>query len=242
MLMINKNSPVPIYYQLEEIIRQQIDDGTLMSGKAIPSEREYAELYQISRMTVRQAINKLVNEGLLYRKKGTGTFVQPKKVEQVFQKLTSFSEDMIERGLVPKSKVLTFEHVPVNDLIAKSLKLENNSTVLKIVRIRYADDSPMAIETSYMPADLMKDLLPEQAEESIYEFIEKNLQLKIQTAYQELEATIADEKLANLLNISEGDPVLLINRITYTSDGIPFEFCQSSFCVYRYRFINYLTR
>src|SRR3954464_3810159 len=107
--MINKNSPVPIYHQLEEHIKQQIENGILKEEAIIPSEREYAQMFQISRMTVRQAINNLVSEGYLTRRKGRGTFVTKKKVEQELQGMTSFTEDMLSRGMNPSSTLLSFQ-------------------------------------------------------------------------------------------------------------------------------------
>src|SRR5690625_792519 len=102
--MIDKNSPLPIYYQLSEQIKRLIETEQLLPGDLLPSEREYAERYNISRMTVRQAISNLVTESLLYRKKGKGTFVAEKKFEQNLQGLTSFSEDMQLRGYTPSNQ------------------------------------------------------------------------------------------------------------------------------------------
>ena len=110
--MINKNSPVPIYHQLEEFIKQQIENGILKEEAVIPSEREYAQTFQISRMTVRQAINNLVIEGYLKRQKGRGTFVTKKKVEQELQGMTSFTEDMLSTGNESKQYLIILSNHP----------------------------------------------------------------------------------------------------------------------------------
>ena len=107
--VLNKTSHIPIYIQIEEMIKQQIADGKYRQGEMIPSEREFAEMYQVSRMTVRQAITNLVGIGQLYREKGKGTFVATEKLEQSLNSLTSFTEDMLARGLVPSSEVLSFD-------------------------------------------------------------------------------------------------------------------------------------
>ncbi|MFS0783629.1 GntR family transcriptional regulator [Bacillus sp. 1P06AnD] len=240
--MIDKKSPVPIYHQLEELIKTQIDSGLLRPDQAIPSEREFAEQYQISRMTVRQALTNLVNEGFLYRKKGTGTFVSKQKVGQGLQGLTSFSEHMLERGLTPSSKILSYDNVPAGKTVASKLGIPASSTVLKIERIRLADDVPMALETAYMPTSLTKGLDKEQAKDSIYQYIEEELLLKIDEARQELEAIAASKHEAKYLQIKEGSPVLRIIQVTYLANGTPFEYVKSSFRADRYRFYNLLKR
>lgn len=240
--MIDKNSPVPIYHQLEEAIRAKIDNGVLQPDEAIPSEREYAEQFQISRMTVRQALTNLVNEGLLYRKKGKGTFVNNRKVEQILQGLTSFSEDMIERGFIPSSQLLSYEEVPASQIVANKLLIKHGEPVLRIERIRLADNVPMALETAFMPIHLTEGLTEGQAKDSIYQFIEEHLSLKITEAYQELEATLATSHDAKYLKIEENSPVLKITRLTFLENQTPFEYVKSSFRADRYRFYNMLKR
>lgn len=240
--MIDKKSPVPIYHQLEEFIKQQINSGQLQPNQAIPSERELTEKFQISRMTVRQALTNLVNDGFLYRKKGTGTFVSERKVEQVLQCLTSFSEDMLERGFQPSSEILSYETIPASQSVATKLHIEAGQKVLKIVRIRLADQVPMARETAYMPAHLTDGLTKELAKDSIYQFIENHLSLQIDEAYQELEAVAANELDAKYLEIEKGSPILRISRVTYLVNQLPFEYVKSSFRADRYRFYHHLKR
>ncbi|MDF2790312.1 MAG: phosphonate metabolism transcriptional regulator PhnF, partial [Neobacillus sp.] len=180
--MINKNSPVPIYHQLEEYIKQQIENGLLVEEAVIPSEREYAERFQISRMTVRQAINNLVSEGYLKRQKGRGTFVNKKKVEQELQGMTSFTEDMLSRGMSPSSTLLSFQIIPADKKTATDLRIEVNNFVYKIKRIRLADSAPMALETAYIPVELVPGLTEENSNLSLYQYIEEHLSLSISEA------------------------------------------------------------
>src|SRR5699024_932590 len=133
--MIDKNSPLPIYYQLSEQIKRLIQTEQLLPGDLLPSEREYAERHNISRMTVRQAISNLVTEGLLCRKKGKGTFVTEKKFEQNLQGLTSFSEDMQSRGYAPSNKLISFKLTQADQPIAKSLRLNAGEAVYEIKRV-----------------------------------------------------------------------------------------------------------
>jgi GntR family transcriptional regulator len=240
--MIDKNSPIPIYHQLEEYIKSQIESGALKVDEAIPSEREYAERYQISRMTVRQAINNLVNEGYLYRQKGRGTFVNKQKVEQKLQGLTSFTEDMLERGMKPSSKLLSFQIIPADIQVASRLKLKENTPVYEIQRVRLADDVPMALETTYLPANLVKGLTEEIINQSLYKYIEDTLLLTISEAAQQIEAASAKEIEVKHLEIEKGSPVLLILRTSYLQDGTPFEFVKSAYRADRYKFVHTMKR
>lgn len=240
--MINKNSPIPIYHQLEEFIKQQIDQGDLKEEEAIPSEREFAERFQISRMTVRQAINNLVMDGLLKRQKGRGTFVNKKKVEQELQGMTSFTEDMVSRGMQPSSNLLSFQMIPAGKKTSLDLKIAENDLVYKIKRIRLADNAPMALETAYIPVAMVPGLTEENSNLSLYQYIEDHLSLSISEAKQEIEASIASSQEAEPLGIEEGDPILLIVRISYLQDGTPFELVKSSFRADRYRFTHTMKR
>lgn len=240
--MINKNSPVPIYHQLEEYIKQQIENGILMEETVIPSEREYAQTFQISRMTVRQAINNLVSEGYLKRQKGRGTFVNKKKVEQELQGMTSFTEDMLSRGMSPSSTLLSFQIIPADKKTAFDLKIEEKDSVYKIKRIRLADGAPMALETAYIPVEIVPGLTEENSNLSLYQYIEEILSLSITEATQEIEASIASSNDAEALEINIGDPILLIERISYLQNRIPFELVKSTFRADRYRFIHSMKR
>jgi GntR family transcriptional regulator len=240
--MINKNSPVPIYHQLEEYIKQQIENGLLMEEAVIPSEREYAQTFQISRMTVRQAINNLVSEGYLKRQKGRGTFVNKKKIEQELQGMTSFTEDMLSRGMSPSSTLLSFQIIPADKKTATHLRMEENDFVYKIKRIRLADDAPMAIETAYIPVELVPGLTEENSNLSLYQYIEEHLSLSISEATQEIEASIASSPDAEALGINIGDPILLIERISYLQNEVPFELVKSTFRADRYRFVHTMKR
>ncbi len=239
--MINKHSPIPIYHQLQEHVKHQIESGILQQEQAIPSEREYAEMFQISRMTVRQALNNLVLQGYLYRQKGKGTFVGKKKVEQTLNGLTSFTEDMIARGLTPSSKLLSFEIIPADFAIADALKIGDYAPVFEIRRIRLADDIPMAIETTYIPANLAKGLTETIVQQSLYKYIE-NRGYTIRRAQQEIEASIADDSHLKHLELGQGDPILLMKRKSWLSDGTPFELVISAYRADRYKFVHKLKR
>ncbi|WP_010284686.1 GntR family transcriptional regulator [Bacillus timonensis] len=234
--MIKKNSPVPIYFQIEQRIREKIETKELKPGEMIPSEREFAQKYQISRMTVRQAINNLVNEGYLQRERGKGTFVALKKFEKNVKGLTSFSEDMRSRGFEPGTRVLDFTVIEADTLIATKLQLEEGSKVYEIECLRLADQQPIAFEVFYMSEDLVPGLTREVAENSIYRFVEGEIGLHITSGVQELEATTAHKREASNLGIKVGDPVLYIQQITYIEHQQPLEFVKSYYRADRYKY------
>ncbi|EKN62477.1 GntR family transcriptional regulator [Neobacillus bataviensis LMG 21833] len=240
--MINKNSPIPLYYQLEEHIKGLIDNGELCPGDALPPEREYAEKYQISRMTVRQAFTQLVNEGYLFRLQGKGTFVAERKIEQPLQGLTSFTEDMKARGLNPESILVRFEIIPATSQIAGQLKISENGLVYEIKRIRLADGVPMALETNYLSSDLIMGLTEEIVNQSLYGYIEGELSLRIESASQIIESSIASQDEAELLNIPKGAPVMHIQQNTFLNDGTPVEFVKSVYRADRYKFMIQMKR
>ncbi|MFJ7727914.1 GntR family transcriptional regulator [Neobacillus sp. NPDC097160] len=240
--MINKNSPIPLYYQLEEHIKGLIENNDLSPGDALPPEREYAEKYQISRMTVRQAFTQLVNEGYLYRLQGKGTFVAERKIEQPLQGLTSFTEDMKARGLKPESNLVRFEIIPATIQIAGQLKISENKPVYEIKRIRLADGVPMALETNYLSAILINGLTEEIVNQSLYGYIEGTLNLRIESASQIIESSIASQNEAELLNIAIGAPVMHIQQNTFLNDGTPVEFVKSVYRADRYKFMIQMKR
>ncbi|MBB6283283.1 phosphonate metabolism transcriptional regulator PhnF [Geobacillus subterraneus] len=240
--MIDKQSPVPIYYQLEQYMKEKIEKGEWQPGEMIPSERELAETYHISRMTVRQAVNNLVNDGYLIRRRGKGTFVAAKKIEQPLKGLTSFSEDMRSRGMEPDTIVLGFETVPASGKLAQWLAVKEGDALYEIRRLRLADGSPMALETLYIPRALAPHLTREIVNGSVYEFMEKEVGFAIGTAVQVIEASVARKLEAEHLQVKEGAPVLLLERRTYLDDGRPLEVVKSVYRGDRYKFIVEMER
>ena len=243
MDMIDKNSPIPIYFQLRETIQEMINRGELTPGSAIPSEREYAEKFQVSRMTIRHAITQLVNSDYLYRIQGKGTFVaERKKVEQPNLGLMSFTEDMIARGMIPGSKLINYTIIPSDKAMAKQLSIQEHGPVYEIKRIRLADGLPMAIETNYLPANLVKGLTEEIISKSLYSYIEERLKLKIDHTSQVIESSVADLVESKYLHIKKGAPVLHIQRHSFLADGTPFELVKYVYRADRYKFTLKMNR
>src|SRR5260370_640545 len=147
-VMIRGDGDLPIYVQLENLVRDRIDNGEWAPGMMLPSERQLCDTYGIARMTVRQAISNLVIEGLLTRTQGRGTFVARPRLRQSLSRLTSFSEDMRDRGLLGTTRLLAREEMPASPEIASALAIAVGAPVLQIQRLRSGNGHPMAVETS----------------------------------------------------------------------------------------------
>src|SRR5512137_2852474 len=149
--IVDPNDYLPRYYQLANILRERIASGELEAHQSIPSERQLEELYSVSRTTIRQAIDLLVRQGFLYREHGRGTFVSPQKLQKGISELTSFSEDMKQRGLVPGQKILEIGYVQPSEAVRAHLELPSNvEQVLRIERLRLGDDVPMGLQISFL--------------------------------------------------------------------------------------------
>ncbi|OYD06797.1 GntR family transcriptional regulator [Paludifilum halophilum] len=235
--MIDKHSPMPIYYQIEEAIKERIDKGEWREGDMIPSEREFSEMYHISRMTVRQAVTNLVSDGYLIRQIGRGTFVARRKIQQKLFGLTSFTEDMKGRGMKPGTRLLDFRTVSASGPIAEQLQIPDGGEMYEIKRVRSADDLPMALEITYLSEDLVRGLTEEDVYGSLYGYVEKELGMTIGYATQELESSVAREAESRTLGIAEGAPLLLIKRFSYLEDETPLEIVYSAYRGDRYKFV-----
>lgn len=235
---LDRSIPIPLYYQMKQWLMSEIEKGIYKPGQIIPSERELSEQFQISRMTVRQALKELMNEGHLIREQGKGTFIAEPKLNQRLSQLTSFSEDMRNRGLEPDAQVLetsVINHAPAHVSIA--LHLDGDHTILKIKRLRLANKQPMAIETSFLPLSLFSGLEKKNfTSESIYRVLENEFALQLLFAKQTIEAGFPTKDEEHLLGISKGTSVMRIERVTYMQEGIPFEFVSSVYRGDRYKF------
>jgi GntR family transcriptional regulator len=240
---IDKRSPVPIYYQIMQQLRAKIEEGEYGIDTPLPPERELVETYQVSRMTVRQAIAELVNEGILIRRKGVGTFVAPPKLEQALSGLTSFTEDMAKRGMQAGARIVSFEETTPDHTVRKTLSLEPDEHVFVCTRLRLADGEPMALETTTLKASICPGLKREDLEnQSLYKLLAERWGVQLERATQSLEPILAAPYEAALLHVAIGSPLLLMHRVTYDQAGDAFEFVKSLYRGDRYKFITELHR
>ncbi|HLL79963.1 MAG TPA: GntR family transcriptional regulator [Ktedonobacteraceae bacterium] len=243
MSAIYRNSPLPRYFQLKEILRERIRAGEWKPGDLIPSERELSEKYGISRMTARQAITDLVNEGLFYREQGKGTFVSQRKITQQLIHLTGFTEDIRARGQQPGTKVLSAEMRPADEATAEKLRISPGTMVFRLQRLRLADGEPLAIELSQISFKECERLLDEDLEhQSLYRVLESKYGIILMEADQELEAGLPGNEEVQLLKIAPTSPVLYTRRTTYTERNQPVEYAQSVYCGNKYTFYTHMKR
>jgi len=234
--MLNKNIPIPLYYQLKEMLTETISKGDLPAGTLMPSERELSERYGISRMTVRQALGEMVKEGLLVREQGKGTFVAEPKISQSLFKLTSFSEDMRSRGLKPDSRVRAVYIQKATPAIAEALGMSEDQQLIVMERVRLADSKPMAFEISHLPFDRFPGLDQETLHTaSLYSLLEEKYGLQIKCARQTIEVGLSRPDESDILHIPVGSPVLFFERVTFCEDEHPFEYVKSVYRGDRYK-------
>jgi GntR family transcriptional regulator, N-acetylglucosamine utilization regulator len=243
MSAIYRNSPLPRYFQLKEILRERIRSGEWKPGELIPSERELSEKYGISRMTARQAITDLVNEGIFYREQGKGTFVSQRKITQQLIHLTGFTEDIRARGQRPGTKVLSAMMHPADEESAEKLRINQGTPIFRLQRLRLADDEPLAIELSQISFKGCEKLLEEDLEHnSLYRLLEAKYGISLMEADQELEAGLTGSEEAQLLKISIARPVLFTRRVTYTDRNQPIEYAKAVYCGNKYTFYTHMKR
>lgn len=237
MKTLDRHSFTPLYCQIAEALRSLIEDEGLSPGDRIPSENELTEQYNVSRNTVRPAINSLIRQGLVYRIQGKGTFVAPERMRHGLMELTSFTEHMKQRGLKPGSKVLYLARGQPPSKIGERLQLQSNEEVHKLERLRLANDEPLALNVSYIPCSICPNLDEEDlASGSLYNFLEGKCGLKIGYAEHVIKSAIATKIEAKLLSICHGCPVMVIDGVTYLENGIPIEYDKLTYRGDRYEF------
>ena len=243
--MIDPSDVIPKYYQLAKILRQQIENGDFLPNDAIPSERKLEQRYNLSRPTIRQAIDLLGRQGYLYRVHGKGTFVSPPKLQKGMLELTSFSEDMRNRGLNPGQKILEFGYVKPASKVRRKLEIEDERMkVLRIKRLRYGDDEPIGLQDSFLSLDSGLIITREEIEEqgSIYVILQEKFGLFPTEADETIEVTLATPEEAELLNISAGSPLMLNERTLWSQDRKAIEFVRILYRGDRYKYFMRLTR
>ncbi len=240
---IDKHSPIPMYYQIMNQLRAKISEGEYAVNSTLPPERELVETYQVSRMTIRQAISELVNEGILIRRKGIGTFVAPPKLEQPLSSLTSFTEDMAQRGMKAGGHIVSFKETLPDPTIRKTLGLSAEDKVFECVRLRLADEEPMALETTTLVASICSGLQREDLEnQSLYKVLAERWGIELDYATQSLEPILAPSHEATLLHIAPGSPLLLMHRISYDQNDRAVEHVKSLYRGDRYKIVTELHR
>lgn len=217
--------PVPKYFRIKQAVLERIASGAWAPGAVIPSEVELCREFGVSRTTARKAVADLAYDGRLVVVQGKGTFVATPKVEEHFvQRAFGIHEDMQRRGITLTTQVLRQEVEEASAEVARRLQLRRGEHVHVIVRLRFLDDEPMLISTTYVPYALCPDLATEDLTEcSLYALLRDRYGLAIARGERRLEAVAADQREARLLDIALGSPLLLLDSVAYAVDGRPFE-------------------
>ncbi|HYF90910.1 MAG TPA: BadF/BadG/BcrA/BcrD ATPase family protein [Symbiobacteriaceae bacterium] len=238
-----KRPVVPLYYQIRKYLLDAIESKQLSPGDRAPSERELTERFGVSRLTVRQAMTELETQGYLHRIQGKGTFVAAPKFEQPLAALSSFTEDMRRRGLVPGAEVLSAELTAAGRRVGEALGLEYTAPVFRLERLRLADGEPMALEVSHVDARICPGLPGcDFNHQSLYQVLQDRFGLVLTRATQSLEAVAADAYEAAILHVREGTPLMQIERVARRSDDRRVEYVRSLYRGDRYRFVAELDR
>lgn len=230
----------PKYWALKQHLLDLLD--SMPPGAPIPTERSLATEFTVSRTTVRQALADLTAEGRLHRVQGKGTFAAEPKLAQRLQ-LSSYTEDMREQGREPSSKLLEIEELHSEPELAKLLGIRSGAKVLRMVRLRLADDEPMALETTHLPLSRYRGLRRHvSAGGSLYAVLREQYGVRMERAEETIETALAGPQEADLLGADVGVPMLLLSRHSFGADGKPVEFVRSIYRGDRYKFVTTLTR
>ena len=232
-----RSGMIPRYYQLKEILEQRINAGEFQPGDQFPTDDELCNAYDLSRGTVRRAIEILVEEGRLRREQGRGTFVTAPQLSPVFFRLADFSEDMRQRGLQPDTQLLHLKTFPATEEISASLQIQPGAEVIEIARLRLADGKPMAIETRYLARTISPELLDEDLEhQSIHRLLIDKFNIPLVRAWHSIEARVLTGEEANLLQVPEGTAGFLVERVTFTENNRPVTWFRTIYRGDEYRF------
>lgn len=226
-MTMRRDSPIPLYQQLYNLLRKQIEQGEYHTHDVLPTEEQLAETHGLSRVTVRKALQLLVDDHLIMRQAGKGTFVYPRKIEESLQTLQGFAEMMSIAYPKQVMESLSFETLQASGRLAALLELDDSERVLQIKRRHTVDDIPVAYAVIYLPYEIGRIVSPEEVETTpIYALLTRKAGISLKRASQRITAMAADEEIAQALGISTHSPVLMVNRVTYTNEERPVEYIQ----------------
>jgi len=220
----NQASPLPKYYQLKEALRELIANA--QPDQLIPSEAELCDAYQISRTTVRKALNDLLHEGLLYTVQGKGTFVSNQKLRSFWAQTTrGFAEEMAQRGYQLTTRVLSLITLSASDTVASSLDIQPGEQVYQIVRQRFLDQQPFDLVTTYLPADLCPGLEQEDFSHlSLYTLLQTRYHIRLASGIRLVESDLCTPQESDLLRVPAGSPILVVRSVLRDDRGRPVEY------------------
>ncbi|KOP81579.1 GntR family transcriptional regulator [Cytobacillus solani] len=240
---LQHDSVIPLYHQLMERLKGAIQDGQWTHEDKIPSENQLMEQFGVSRNTAKKAIEELVQEGILYRIQGKGTFVAKPKLQQSLMGFYSFSKVLKEKGMNPKDIILKIEESKPTAKIREALMLGKNDHVIEMKRLRCANNEPYILESSFIPKRIVSEIdhLKKVGEISLYDLFAQQFNIVVTRAKEAFEPVLIRSEESEYLQTEEGRPALLLERTAYDMNGVPVEFCVSIVRGDRCRFYTELT-
>jgi GntR family transcriptional regulator len=231
-------APIPLYYRIKEYLINKIETGTLQPGDQIQTEEELSEMFKVSRMTARRAVNELAQEKRLIRKQGIGTFVAEPHIDRQLRKLTTLTEELQQMGYTGlRSKVLAWSTHQATSPLALTFGINVGERVLRIRRVRYTGDVPIAMQTIIFPDKYAPGIQPTDVKDrSMYEVVEENTQQRIKGAQQKIDAVAATPYLAKWLEVPIGSPLFKVTRQAYFESGQKMDIAKTYYRPDRYSF------
>lgn len=233
-----QDSPQPLYLQIKEVLKQRILDGVYRPLQKLASENELMGAFGVSRITVRQALRDLHNEGLVFSAQGKGTFVSKPKATQSLESLQGFEESMQAAGFAASSKLISAASRRPSKEVAAALRLGKKEDVVEVKRVRYLNREPVSIDVSYFPADIGARLITRDLACDLFPMLENELGVPLGHADVKVGASAPDAEAQKLLRLGPADPILKVERLTYDSSGRPvdFEYLLIRGDAYQYQF------
>ncbi|HEL1369672.1 TPA: GntR family transcriptional regulator, partial [Streptococcus equi subsp. equi] len=226
---------LPAYIKIHDAIKKDIEKEVWTIGSRLPSERDLAEHFEVSRMTLRQAITLLVEEGILERRVGSGTYVASHRVQERMRGTTSFTEIVNSQGRKPSSKLISYQRQLASDTEINQLHLEESDYVIRMERIRYADKVPLVYEVASIPEKFIKNVKKTDITEHFFQTLTSN-GYEIGKSQQTIYAKIASERVASYLEVAKGHAILALTQVSFFTDGRPFEYVRSQYVGDRFEF------
>lgn len=243
-MKINSESTVPVYLQVANEIKSNIRDKTLKPGDMLPSDRVYCEQLSVSHMTVKKAIDLLVNEGLVVRKKGVGTFISEPKITQSLFTLTGFTGDNKAPGKHTHSRILRFREEKPSQAVAEKLGISTEDSVINLKRLRMINDEIVALEDAYInnKEKRYQEIMRHDFEtESLYQVLGEKCGVKLGRAKETIEVSSATEEINIQMGVLLGRPMFYLSRISYGEGEEPVEYVESVYRADKYIFSAVLT-
>lgn len=225
----------PAYISIHDSIKKDIENGIWKVGDRLPSERDLAVQFSVSRMTLRQAVSLLVEEGVLERRVGSGTYVASHRVQEKMRGTTSFTDIVEAQGKIPSSKLISYQRKLASKTEMQRLNLGENDHVIRMERIRYADNLPLVFEVASIPEKIIRLFDKNEVIEHFFKTL-TTFGYEIGKSQQTIYAKVASEKVADYLDIHKGHAILALTQVSYLTDGTPFEYVRSQYVGDRFEF------